>query len=178
MCTRLPATQKGIACALPGGLAAIRAGLAAAGIHSMPQLQQLVAAEEARHRAIVAAAVPAAAAAAGGAEAEQQQQQQHQQMRKRALSQAWKQARRQHGSEKLEEQAKRLWGQVMCSSQCGSIAAKRCARLCCGECCRKAAAAAGADAELCVRHNDKAPAMDEAAAAAEDGQDADAVADD
>jgi 7-keto-8-aminopelargonate synthetase-like enzyme len=126
---------------------------------------------------VYAAAGPAAAAeaaAAAGLEAVQQQQQREQRQQRQALSQAFKQARREHGSARLEEQAKRLWGQQMCSSQCGSIAAKWCSRQCCGDCCRKAAAAAGADAVLCVRHKVKTPAVDEAAAA-EEGSDAEAV---
>jgi hypothetical protein len=172
--TYLPPSQKGVSWALPGGLASIRSGLAAAGIHSLPQLQQLVAAELARHHAIVAAADGFALAAAGGLGAAQQQQQQ--QKTRKALSQAFKQARREHGSARLEEHAKRLWGQVMCSSQCGQIAAKWCSQQCCGDCCRKAAAAAGADAVLCVRHKINTPAVDEAAAA-EDGADADGVED-
>jgi hypothetical protein len=153
----LPANQKGVAYALPGGLATIRAGLAAAGIHS---LQQLVAAEVDRD-----AQMQAALAGMFGPPEQQQQQQQQQ----RIVSMMWKQARQKEGQQRLAEQANRLWGQNMCSMQCGSLAAKRCVRQCCGECCRKAAAAAAAAAEPrvepCIRHKAAKGAADAAAAA-------------
>lgn len=157
--TVVPDHQKGVAHQLPGGLAAIRAGVAAAGIHSLPQLQQLVAAEvekDTQRRADL------------DAELGPQQQQ-----RQKAVSQAWRQARQQAGQQRLAEQAARLWEQTLCSKQCGSLAAKHCVRGCCGECCRKAAAAAvaavaaaGQDVEMCVRHKVAEPAPKHAAAPA------------
>jgi hypothetical protein len=178
----LPATQNGVAvfsnvhsaanATLPGGLTTIRTGLGAAGMHSPSQLQQLVATEEARHRATMAAAAAVTAAATAGSKAQQEQKQQ-----KQALSQAWEQAKQDYGCLMLEEQGHRVWGQVMCLSQCGSIAAKWRSRLCCGACCWKAGAAVGGEAVLCVRHKDKTPAMDEAAAA-EDSAAEDSAAED
>jgi hypothetical protein len=117
------------------------------------------------------------AAATAGSTAQQEQKQQ-----KQALSQAMKQAKQDYGCLMLENPGQRVWGKVMCRSQCGSIAAKWCSRLCCGDCCRKAAVAIGGDAVLCVMHRDTTPALNEAAAAedsaAEDSATAHSAAED
>lgn len=161
-----------------GGLAAVRAGLRAAGIHSLRQLQGIVPQEEARdqQRRVELAAWLAAEASAGEAEAvdqgemEQQmlvegevaqpaqgteaarqeklKQQQAEAERARAVSAMWKKQRQAVAQQKLAGQMVQF-EQALCGSGCGGVAAKHCVRGCCGSCCIKAAAATTAGGAAC-----------------------------